>query len=189
MLALRLKSTKRNELTPSNINSNTSLDTNVRPFKEKVKESAKLSYNTGIVICGFGLVCAIMYTVISELCFSDRPNMIYNKAVKKCTNYPQVEDKLGHPITAYGEETRRGRRQHVSHITYLDKEGKSHIRMKFYLKGSVFRGTAHLDMVKNYFGIYEYRYLFVEVDDMFKSVIIIEDNRNQQIVTELDPQL
>lgn len=41
-----------------------------------------------------------------------------------------------------------GRRQHVSHAFYLDKDGHKHIRMKFHLKGTAHTGTAHLDMVE-----------------------------------------
>lgn len=100
----------------------------------------------------------------------------------------------------------------MSHAFYMDKEGHKHIRMKFHLKGTAHTGTAHLDMVEVFFfvhyndlnsvvtvfffkndsGKYEYRFLFVEVDDLFKTVIIVEDNRNKlnfnhpPTTTELD---
>ena len=34
-------------------------------------------------------------------------------ASEKCIAHPKVQDLLGEPIKAFGEETRRGRRRHV----------------------------------------------------------------------------
>lgn len=174
----RFKSTRSSGLTTSTDSANTELDTNVKPI-EKVKEATKTVSYLGIILLGVGITGTLFYAVFGELFSSKSPNNVYSKAAKKCIENTQVEDKLGYPITTYGEETRRGRRQHVSHAIYHDKEGKEHIRMKFYLKGTAHSGTAHLDMVENDSGKYEYRFLFVEVNDMLKNVIIIEDNRNK----------
>ena len=34
-------------------------------------------------------------------------------ASEKCIAHPKVQDMLGEPIKAFGEENRRGRRRHV----------------------------------------------------------------------------
>lgn len=182
----RFKGTKKNELTPSAASANTEIDTNVKPLGQKVKETTQTASYLGIILLGVGVTGTLFYSVFSELFSSKSPNNIYAKAAKRCIEYPQIEDKLGYPIKAYGEETRRGRRQHVSHAFYLDKEGRKHLRMKFHLKGTAHAGTVHLDMVENDSGNYEYRYLFVQVDDMFNSVVVIEDNRNKLGAKPLD---
>ncbi|CAG9771689.1 unnamed protein product [Ceutorhynchus assimilis] len=176
----RLKSTgTRSEITPSASSKESAIDTNVKPLGERVKETTKTTYNALIILVGLGVIGGLGYTIFSELFSSKSPSNIYKKAVDKCIESTQVSDKLGYPISSHGHETRRGRRQHVTHAFYVDKEGRKHIRMKFHLKGTSHSGTSHVDMVENDKGKYEYRYLFVEVDDMFKSVIIVEDNRNK----------
>ncbi|XP_050309890.1 mitochondrial import inner membrane translocase subunit Tim21 [Anthonomus grandis grandis] len=160
--------------------SSTEVDTNVKPISEKVKETTKTTSYLAIIVLGVGICGGLFYAVFNELFSSNSPNNIYSKSVKKCIENDQISDKLGYPISAYGEETRRGRRQHVTHAYYVDRDGKKHIRMVFHLKGSAHSGTANLDMVQNDSGKYEYRYLFVQVDDMFKSVIVVEDNRSIQ---------
>nr|XP_023022036.1 mitochondrial import inner membrane translocase subunit Tim21 [Leptinotarsa decemlineata] len=179
----RHKTTKKNELTTS---STTEVDTNVKPLGEKVKETTKTVSYLGVILLGVGVTGSLFYAIFSELFSSNSPNNIYSKAVKKCISDHRIEDKLGYPITAYGEETRRGRRQHVSHLIYAGRDGRKHMRMKFHLKGSFHTGTVHLDMVENDAGNYEYRYLFVEVDDMLRNTIMVEDNRkNDHTATSL----
>ena len=38
---------------------------------------------------------------------------LFQKASDQCVRDPRVQDMLGEPIKAFGEETRRGRRKHV----------------------------------------------------------------------------
>jgi len=185
----RYKSTDKYGLTASSKYASGEIDTNVKPLGEQVKENTKTASYLGVILLGVGVTGVLFYSVFSELFSSKSPNSVYAKAAKKCINDPQIEDKLGYPITSYGEETRRGRRQHVSHAVYQDREGKQHLRMKFHLKGSAHSGTVHLDMVEDEFGSYEYRFLFVQVDDMFKSVIVLEDNRDKQGPKLLDSSL
>jgi len=174
----RLKGGSRNELSPS-AGKGAELDTEVKPLGQKVKETTKTASYLAIILGGVGICGVLVYALFNELFSSSSPNNIYSKAAKRCVEHAQVSDKLGYPISAYGEETRRGRRRHVSHAFYLDREGRKHIRMKFYLKGTAHSGTANLDMVEGASGGYEYRYLFVEVDDMLRNVIVVEDNRNK----------
>lgn len=142
----RNKASKESSLTTKS--EKVELDTNVKPLGEKVKETTKTVSYLGIIALGVAVTGTLFYAVFNELFSSNSPNNIYSKAVKKCIADPRVEDKLGLPISAYGEETRRGRRQHVSHLAYIGKDGRKHLRMKFYLKGSFHSGTAQLDMVQ-----------------------------------------
>ncbi|KAJ8921067.1 hypothetical protein NQ315_015863 [Exocentrus adspersus] len=173
----RYKSGKESGLTTA---TRSEVDTNVKPLGEKVKETTKTVSYLGVILIGVGVTGTLFYAVFRELFSSKSPNNIYTKAAKRCIADPRVEDKLGRPITAYGEETRRGRRQHVSHVEYMGKDGRRHLRMKFHLKGSFHTGTVQLDMFENDAGDYEYRYLFLEVDDMLRNTIVLEDNRHSE---------
>lgn len=55
-----------------------------------------------------------------------------------------MQDAIGAPIKGYGEESRRGRRQHVMH-TVFERNGVPHVRMKFYVQGLRNKGTVHLE--------------------------------------------
>lgn len=123
------------------------VDTNVKPIGEKVKETTKTASYLSIILLGVGVTGALFYAVFSELFSSNSPNSIYTQASKICLNDTRVQDALGEPITIYGEETRRRRRQHVGHFMY-EKNGKKYLRMHFYLKGSFRKGTAQLEMIQ-----------------------------------------
>ena len=77
------------------------------------------------------------------------------------------------------EESRRGRRSHISHITF-EKDGVRHMRMKFYIQGIRRRATVNLEVQEDESGNYVYRYLYVLVDDILQTIIKIEDNREQK---------
>ncbi|KAG2458418.1 TIM21 translocase, partial [Polypterus senegalus] len=86
---------------------------------------------------------------------------------------------FGEPIKGYGETTRRGRRQHVSHVEYM-KDGVKHMRLKFYIQGSEPRveGTVHLEVKENpTSGKFEFCFIFVDIDTYPRRSIVIEDNR------------
>lgn len=144
-LPKRFQSTKQKGLSKS---VKSEIDTNVKPLGEKVKETTKTASYLGIILLGVGVTGTLFYAVFNELFSSKSPNNVYSKAAKRCKDDTRIQDKLGVPITTYGEETRRGRRQHVSHVIYMGKDDRRHLRMKFHLKGAVHTGTAHLDMVE-----------------------------------------
>lgn len=142
---IRNKSTESTSAVSKRIRSD--VDTNVKPLGEKVKETTKTVSYLGIIALGIGVTATLFYAVFNELFSSKSPNNVYTKAMKKCIEDPRVEDKLGTPIKAYGEETRRGRRQHVNHLKY-EKNGVKHLRMKFYLEGIRNKATVQLDMAE-----------------------------------------
>lgn len=166
---------KSNELAESRSDERTAVSTSVA---ERIKEGTTTAAYTGFVFMGFGIAIVIFYAIFSELFSSKSPHKVYSKAVDYVINDDRVQTAIGDQIKSFGEETRRGRRQHVSHIVY-EKEGRNYLRMKFHVKGNRASGTVHLEMVENDAGKFEYRYLFVIVDDAFRKTIILEDNRNK----------
>uniref|UniRef100_A0A1B6FI33 Mitochondrial import inner membrane translocase subunit Tim21 n=1 Tax=Cuerna arida TaxID=1464854 RepID=A0A1B6FI33_9HEMI len=152
----------------------------VRPITFKtVKETTKTASYLGVILLGVGVTGIIFYTVLGELFSSKSPNNVYSKALERVCSDTRVMDALGEPISGYGEENRRGRRQHVSHLLY-EKNGEKRLRMKFYISGTRKRATVHLEMREDESGKYTYRYLFVELDDFGRHPIIFEDNRNTE---------
>ncbi|XP_067393606.1 mitochondrial import inner membrane translocase subunit Tim21 isoform X2 [Emydura macquarii macquarii] len=121
----------------------------------------------------------LFYVIFKELFSSSSPSKIYGNALEKCRSHPEVISVFGEPIKGYGEPTRRGRRQHVSHIEYVKDELK-YMRLKFYIEGSERgkQGTVHVEMKENpESGRYEYRFIFVDIDAYPRRTIVIEDNR------------
>lgn len=159
------------------------LDTNVKPLGEKVKETTKTASYLGIILLGVGVTGTLFYAIFNELFSSMSPNNVFSAAVKRCLSETRLEDKLGAPISAYGEETRRGRRQHPAYMGFLDNQGKKHLRMKFYLQGAFHKGTCSLEMVENDSGYYEYKYLIVDVNDLAQTRLVLEDSSQKHITT------
>ncbi|MGH0151215.1 UNVERIFIED_CONTAM: hypothetical protein FKN15_019476, partial [Acipenser sinensis] len=121
----------------------------------------------------------LLYVVFKELFSSSSPSKIYGDALEKCRAHPEVIGVFGEPIKGYGETTRRGRRQHVSHVEYM-KDGLKHMRLKFYIEGSEPRiqGTVHSEVKENpETGKYEFRFIFVDIDTYPRRTVVIEDNR------------
>ncbi|XP_056290035.1 mitochondrial import inner membrane translocase subunit Tim21-like [Pseudoliparis swirei] len=146
---------------------------------QKVKEAGRDFTYLIVVLIGLGVTGGLLYVVFQELFSSSSPNKIYGKAFNKVRLDPEVIGAFGEPIKCYGETTRRGRRQQVSHLEYL-KDGLKFMRLKFYIEGSEpgLKGTVHSESKENAeTGKYEFRYIFVEVDTYPRRNIIVEDNR------------
>uniref|UniRef100_F6Y278 Mitochondrial import inner membrane translocase subunit Tim21 n=1 Tax=Ornithorhynchus anatinus TaxID=9258 RepID=F6Y278_ORNAN len=144
-----------------------------------VKEAGRDFTYLIVVLVGISVTGGLFYVIFKELFSSSSPSKIYGDALEKCRAHPEVIGVFGEPIKGYGETTRRGRRQHVSHVEYV-KDGTKRMRLKFYIEGSEpgKQGTVHLEMKENLeSGKYEYRYIFVDVDAYPRRTIIIEDNR------------
>ncbi|KAK0180121.1 hypothetical protein PV327_005794 [Microctonus hyperodae] len=149
-------------------------------FAEVVKENTKSAWYVSVIIAGVGVTALMFYAIFREL-FSDKsPNSVYGKALDRCMKDPKVVDALGEPIKAFGEESRRGRRRHVSHAVY-EQNGRMHMRMQFYIQGIRKRGTVHLEVREDDSGKFVYRYLFIQLEDMLHSVIVVEDNRADEM--------
>lgn len=142
---------------------------------ERIKQTTKDATNVSVILLGIGITGFIFFIVFKELFSSKSPSSVFANALEKCKQDPRVTEALGEPIKGHGEMTSRGRARHVSFVEY-DNNGKTHLRVKFYLKGS--KGTATVqcetrkDSAKSHF-----RYLFVQKDSYPNQVIIVEDNR------------
>lgn len=146
---------------------------------QKVKEAGRDFTYLIVVLIGLGVTGGLLYVVFQELFSSSSPNKIYGKAFNKVKLDPEVIGAFGEPIKCYGETTRRGRRQQVSHVEYL-KDGMKHMRLKFYIEGSEpgLKGTVHSESKENpETGKFEFRYIFVDIDTYPRRTIIVEDNR------------
>lgn len=146
---------------------------------QKVKEAGKDFTYLIVVLIGIGVTGGLLYVVFQELFSSSSPSKIYGKAFEKTRLNPEVIGAFGEPIKCYGETTRRGRRQQVSHAEFM-KDGLKHIRLKFYIEGEEpgLKGTVHSESKENpETGKYEFRYIFVEIDRYPRRTIVIEDNR------------
>ncbi|XP_029653048.1 mitochondrial import inner membrane translocase subunit Tim21 [Octopus sinensis] len=143
---------------------------------EKVKEASKDVTYTGVIIVGVGITAIMFYAIAKELLSKESPNAVFGEAFKRCKNDPEVQQLLGEPIKAYGEESGRRRRRHVSHAEFKVGDVK-HLRLRFYIEGPYRKATVNLEKKQNENGKYEYRYLFVQCDTYPNQVVILEDNR------------
>ncbi|KAK2518392.1 Timm21 [Columba guinea] len=146
---------------------------------QKVKQAGRDFTYFIVVLVGIGVTGGLLYVIFKELFSSSSPSKIYGDALEKCRSHPEVIGVFGESIKGYGEATRRGRRQFVSHIEYI-KDGLKHMRLKFYIEGteSGKRGTVHMEVKENpERGRFEVRYIFVDVDTYPRRTIVIEDNR------------
>lgn len=157
------------------------LSKHVRPqggegFTHKAREATRTTTYTAVVLVGIGVTGLMMYTIFRELLSSFSPQTVYTAAVEKCSAHPRVTDFLGDAIKGFGEESRRGRRTHISHMGY-EVDGSKGFRIKFHLKGPRRTATAHGDARETPGGGWAFRYLFVQLDSYPHEVIVIEDNR------------
>ncbi|XP_026148134.1 mitochondrial import inner membrane translocase subunit Tim21 [Mastacembelus armatus] len=146
---------------------------------QKVKDAGRDFTYLIVVLIGLGVTGGLLYVVFQELFSSSSPNKIYGKAFDKVKSHSEVIGAFGEPLKCYGETTRRGRRQQVSHFEY-QKDGLKHMRLKFYIEGSEpgVKGTVHSESIENSeTGKYAFRYIFVDVDTYPRRTIIVEDNR------------
>ncbi|XP_027654743.2 mitochondrial import inner membrane translocase subunit Tim21 [Falco biarmicus] len=146
---------------------------------QRVKEAGRDFTYFIVVLVGIGVTGGLFYVIFKELFSSSSPSKIYGDALEKCRSHPEIIGVFGESIKGYGEATRRGRRQLVSHIEYV-KDGLKHMRLKFYIEGSESgkQGTVHVEVKENpERGKFEVRYIFVDVDTYPRRTIVIEDNR------------
>ncbi|XP_011505872.1 PREDICTED: mitochondrial import inner membrane translocase subunit Tim21 [Ceratosolen solmsi marchali] len=146
-------------------------------YIEVVKKKTSLAWHLSIFVIGLSSTAVIIYYVFQELFSSTSPNYVYSKAVDEVISDSRIIHALGSPIKAHGEETAKRRRGHVKNLVYL-RNGVEHMKMKFYIQGSYRKADVHLEVRKNSQGHWNYRYLFVELKNRPKSVIVLQDNRD-----------
>lgn len=140
----RLNKNTGSAVTKSSFRDGSEVSTDVKPIGERIKENTKTASYMGVIALGVTVTGIMFFAIFRELLSSSSPNNVYSSALETCINEPRVQDALGQPIKGYGEESRRGRRQHVAH-TQFERNGVPHIRMQFYIKGIRNKATVHLE--------------------------------------------
>ncbi|KAM4028531.1 mitochondrial import inner membrane translocase subunit Tim21 [Anomaloglossus baeobatrachus] len=146
---------------------------------QKVKRAGADFTYLIVALIGAGITGGLLYVVFTELFSSSSPSKIYGNAFEKCRIHPEVIGAFGEPIKAFGETTKRGRRQHVASTEYF-RDGVKCMRLKFYISGSEPRiqGVVHVDLKENPESKkYEFQYIIVELDTIPRRSIVVEDNR------------
>lgn len=147
--------------------------------KEKAGQVAKDTTYGIIVLAGIACMVFVFYILYKELLSKAGPTQVFGDALEKCRNHQDLTVALGSPIEGYGETNSRGRRRHVSHLSYIDSMGRDAMRLKFYVKGSSGRtGTVQVDSVITGRKI-SYRYIIAYLDTYPKRIIIVDDNRSE----------
>lgn len=147
-------------------------------FAKKAKENVKTASYGGVILAGVGVIGAVLYNLWDELFSGNSPTSLFQTASDKCMEHPKVQDMLGEPIKAFGEETRRGRRRHVSYMDYMDENGRKGVRVKFYLQGLRKKATCQVDAREDGTGgNMKTRFIIVTADDLLRTTVIVEDNR------------
>lgn len=140
----QLRENKNTAVAKSTAGDGSEVSADVRPIGERIKENTKTASYMGVIVLGATVTGIMFFAIFRELMSSSSPNNVYSSALEECINEPRVQDALGQPIKGYGEESRRGRRQHVAH-TQFEREGVPYIRMQFYIQGIRNKATVHLE--------------------------------------------
>ncbi|KAI4497277.1 hypothetical protein M0802_007761 [Mischocyttarus mexicanus] len=143
-------------------------------FVEVVKQNTVSAGYLVIIATGLTLLVYIGYSLLNELFSSNSPYGIYSRALKCCQKDTKVLDALGEPIKVYGEGRRR--RNHFSHGLY-EENGNVYLKLKFYMEGVRRKGIVYVE-AKNVSGNYELTRIYMKLDDILGSVLIINPNGN-----------
>ena len=108
------------------------------------KENVKTASYSMVVIAGLGATLVVLYVIFQELFSGETAQSFFQYGSKQCMEHEKVQDLLGEPIKAYGEETRRHKSKRVAHMEYQTPAGERGIRLQFTLVG--LRRKAIVDM-------------------------------------------
>ena len=90
-------------------------------YTQKAKENAKTASYGMVIVVGVGVTGVVLYTVLSELFSGDSPTALFQMASDKCVEHPQVQDLLGEPIKAFGEEHKKIEKIIVYHTNIIEQ--------------------------------------------------------------------
>ncbi|KAF9166570.1 mitochondrial import inner membrane translocase subunit tim21 [Actinomortierella ambigua] len=126
---------------------------------QKVVAATKTTTNFAVIGAGLVLVGAIGYAIVSELFGPSSDTAIFGDALDR------LQELIGTPMKGHGDpsSSKRRRNRRISSQIVLDGEGKEHLLMRFFVEGPDNEGTAHLEMIKDSRGKWEYKYLFVDI--------------------------
>ncbi|XP_050364631.1 probable mitochondrial import inner membrane translocase subunit TIM21 [Argentina anserina] len=128
-----------------------------------------------VILIGFGVAGLAAYSVFKELIFEPKEYTIFNKALKRIQDDPQVRMRVGYPITGYGQESRnRAARQRIPNRIWTDEDGLEHVEVNFYVRGPHGAGKVFAEMFKDVDKRWKYTYLVVETSSPSHSRLILE---------------
>ncbi|KAI8149606.1 TIM21-domain-containing protein [Fennellomyces sp. T-0311] len=132
---------------------------------QKVVAASKVTVDLGVILTGLAVTSALLYFVGSELFGSDSTTAIFNDAVDRIRDHPELSGLLGSPIKGHGEPSRNRmkRNRRIHHQIVEDGQGNPHLFMRFYVEGPENQGTAMLEMIKDEKGSWQYKQLFCDV--------------------------
>ncbi|KAG5354472.1 Mitochondrial import inner membrane translocase subunit TIM21 [Yarrowia sp. B02] len=111
----------------------------------------QLSWYLGVILAAIGLFGLVWYYLIMELVMPSGDVRIFNRAFKEIEKNEDVMRILGGQLSSMGEGGggRWGRNQPPSSKRGIDKYGREHIWMNFYVSGDLNEGRAKLELVQN----------------------------------------
>lgn len=111
----------------------------------------QLSWYLGIILAALGLFGLVWYYLIMELVMPSGDVRIFNRAFKEIEKNEDVMRVLGGQLSSMGEGGggRWGRNQPPVSKRGIDKYGREHIWMNFYVSGDINEGRAKLELVQN----------------------------------------
>jgi import inner membrane translocase subunit TIM21 len=127
-------------------------------------------------VFSFAVACAY-YIFVDLFPSKTTPNTVFDLAFHVLRNNPEIQERFGEPLKAYGRDHggyREGRRNFIEHTKYTCKEdGSKRTRIRFNLEGKF--GNA---------------FVFAEVSKEMPRgefvYLIVQDKRNGKVITLID---
>lgn len=130
----------------------------------------QLSWYLAVILAALGLFGLVWYYLIMELVMPSGDVRIFNRAFKEIEKNDEVMRVLGGQLKSMGEGGggRWGRNQPPGSKRGVDKYGREHIWMNFYVAGDINEGRAKLELVQNTDSAlsserFVYRYFVVDI--------------------------
>ncbi|XP_057325803.1 mitochondrial import inner membrane translocase subunit Tim21-like isoform X3 [Microplitis mediator] len=105
----------------------------------------KKIWDVHVTVVGVGIMAFMGYEIFSKLLSAKSPHSVYCKAADRCKRDRKVIGALGEPIRVYGEKGHGGRHRQAKHVVY-QRNGRTYMRMQFYIQAGRKHGTVHLEM-------------------------------------------
>lgn len=140
-----------------------------------MKRGVENTFFYSIGAMSLAALAGLSYYLFDYFWAKDSPQRIYSNAIQLIRDDVRCLDLFGVQIAAYGETSGRGRRRHIANKRYV-KNGEERVRIVFHIKGAKKKGKATAE-VANIGGVWDYRFLLVETDELVRDSIILIDNR------------
>ncbi|GHP04681.1 hypothetical protein PPROV_000343400 [Pycnococcus provasolii] len=139
---------------------------------ERPVSAAEASSYSVVILAGLAVAAAAAYAFASELLITPKEYRVFDAAMERLRNDPRVAVRLGNSLSGYGSDSKnRSARQRIPHRSYTSQEdGREHMRVQFYVRGSSGVGVAHADAYNNA-GTWVLHYLFLDVNNVRVTLV------------------